>query len=82
MQSMQKKAIADGLEKAIAEKAARRRLAASGRRPLQNVACRFSQGTMFLSGDVPTYFHKQAAQEMIRSLSGVTKIVNHITVST
>jgi osmotically-inducible protein OsmY len=80
MRSMQAK-IADGRDAANPENAARVRLKRSGRHPLQGIACRYAKGTMFLRGSVPTYFHKQTAQEMVRNLKGVTKIVNEIHVT-
>jgi osmotically-inducible protein OsmY len=73
--------IADGLESANPENAARVRLKRSGRHPLQGIGCRYTKGTMFLRGKVPTYFHKQTAQEIVRNLKGVTKIVNEIDVT-
>jgi osmotically-inducible protein OsmY len=72
--------IADGLEAENVERAARWRLEASAYAALRTVRCKFQQGKLVLNGRVPTYFHKQLAQEAIRSLPGVTEIVNHVSV--
>jgi hypothetical protein len=76
---MQEK-VADGLEAANLERAAQWRLEASAYAALKAVRCRFRQGALVLNGRVPTYFHKQLAQEAIRTAPGVTEIVNHISV--
>jgi osmotically-inducible protein OsmY len=72
--------IAEGLEAANVEQAARRRLEASAYAAIRTVTCRVRRGTLVLDGRVTTYFHKQLAQEAIRALPGVTEIVNHISV--
>ena len=79
MNSMQEQ-IADGLEAANVERAAQWRLEASAYAALRTVRCKFRQGRLVLNGRVPTYFHKQIAQEAIRALPGVIEIVNHISV--
>jgi osmotically-inducible protein OsmY len=71
----------DGLEAAQVMRAAQRRLEASTYAALKRVRCRFRQGKLQLNGRVPTYFHKQLAQEALRTLPGVTKLVNNISVS-
>jgi osmotically-inducible protein OsmY len=73
-------AIADGLETANVERAAQWRLEASAYAALKSVKCRFRRGKLLLSGHVPTYHHKQLAQEAIRALPGVSAIVNEISV--
>jgi hypothetical protein len=72
--------IADALDAANTERDAQRRLEASGYEALKAIRCRFRRGTMFLTGEAPTYFHKQLAQEAIRSLPTVSAINNQITV--
>ena len=79
MNSLQEE-IADGLEAANVERAAQWRLEASAYAALKTVRCRFRQGALVLNGCVPTYFHKQVAQEAIRAVPGITEIVNHISV--
>ena len=63
------------------ESAARRQLARQGYRALTNVTCRFRRGTLVLFGEAPTYFQKQLAQEAMRDLEGVKRVMNLITVS-
>lgn len=51
----------------------------SGRRALCQITCQCSQlGILRLSGEVPTYFLKQMAQETVRRVDGVQGIVNHL----
>ena len=64
----------------IIEQAARSRLGESGYRALKAVTCRFREGDLVLFGRVPTYHHKQVAQESVRTLRGVVMIVNRIEV--
>ncbi|RIK74741.1 MAG: hypothetical protein DCC67_16195 [Planctomycetota bacterium] len=73
--------IADGLEAANVERAAQSRLEASAYGALKTIACRFERGVLRLSGSVPTYYHKQIALAAIRSLPGVSEVVNEITVA-
>ena len=80
MTSMQH-AIADSLDATNTEKAAQRRLESRGYEVLKTIACRFRSGTMFLKGEVPTYYHKQLAQEAVRTLAAVDAINNQITVT-
>jgi hypothetical protein len=74
-------AIADDLDARSAERAAQRRLEQCGYEALRHVECRFSRGTMTLTGTVPMYFHKQLAQEAVRDLRNVDVIANDITVT-
>ena len=78
---LMQEAIADSLDTANAERDAQRRLASSGYEVLKTIACRFRSGTMFLKGEVPTYYHKQLAQEAVRTLAAVRAINNQITVT-
>jgi osmotically-inducible protein OsmY len=73
-------AITEGLERANVERIAQWRLEASAYVALKGVKCQFRRGVLLLSGRVPTYYHKQLAQETIRSLPGVSAIVNEISV--
>jgi osmotically-inducible protein OsmY len=72
--------IAVGFEAANMERAAQWRLEASAYTALKAVKCRFHEGTLVLDGRVPTYFHKQLAQEAIRALPGIREIINQISV--
>jgi osmotically-inducible protein OsmY len=62
------------------ESAARQRLAKTGYRSLGWVRCQFDDGTLTLHGSVPSYYHKQVAQEAIRNVTGLETIVNEINV--
>lgn len=63
------------------ERAAHIQLSRSGYRSLLAITCHFRDGTMTLRGDVPSYFHKQVAQEVIRKVRSVESIANEIEVS-
>jgi hypothetical protein len=63
------------------ERAARKRLAKTGYRSLGSVRCNFRDGTIILHGSVPSYYHKQIAQEAMRDVDNVEAIVNQIKVS-
>lgn len=45
------------------------------------VSCNFSQGVLYLHGQLPTYYQKQLAQEAVRGLHGVVEVVNLIEVT-
>jgi hypothetical protein len=62
------------------EKFAHKELNNTGYRSLNSVRCRFQQGTLTLNGEVPSYYHKQLAQEAIRRIGNVKAIVNKIDV--
>lgn len=47
----------------------------------QRVKVRCLNGYVFLSGNLPSYYLKQLAQEALRSLSGVSRIENQIVVA-
>lgn len=60
---------------------ARERLLRSGCRALHRVHCSHQGGTLFLTGNVSTYYLKQLAQEAVRETPGASEIVNRIEVS-
>ena len=62
------------------ERAARLRLARTAYQTLRSVECSFRDGRIVLRGEVPSYYHKQLAQESMRNAPHVTQIVNHIEV--
>ena len=62
------------------EHAARLRLAKTGYQTLRSVDCSFRDGRIVLRGEVPSYYHKQLAQESVRNAPHVAQIVNHIEV--
>lgn len=59
---------------------ARRCLTESGYRALHNISCDYHEGILLLRGHVRKYYHKQLAQEFVRNVTGVDKIVNVIDV--
>jgi hypothetical protein len=62
------------------ERAAELRLAKTGYQTLRSVECSFRDGRIILRGEVPSYYHKQLAQETVRDAPHVTQIVNYIEV--
>lgn len=71
----------NGFDASSAERAAQQRLKSCGYEALKHIACHFRRGTMILRGTVPTYYHKQVAQETVRDLRDVDVVVNDISVS-
>lgn len=59
---------------------ARRRLMRSQFRVIRGLSCDYHEGILFLRGRVFTYYQKQLAQEAVRNVAGVDKIVNAIAV--
>jgi len=47
---------------------------------LRQVSVEYERGVLFLRGRLPNYFHKQLAQEAVRRVDGVTRVVNEIEV--
>jgi len=47
---------------------------------LRTVSVSYERGVLFLRGRLPSYFHKQLAQEAVRRIDGVARIVNEIEV--
>lgn len=62
------------------ERAARKLLTATGYRKLKRIDCLYRDGEMTLRGKVPSYYHKQLAQECIRNAPHVARIVNQLEV--
>jgi osmotically-inducible protein OsmY len=50
------------------------RLKRSNRSQLGMVVCHLEQGVLFLRGQLPSYYHKQLAQEAVREMVGVNEI--------
>lgn len=57
------------------------RLAACPYHVLRSVLCEFQHGVLILRGRLPTFFHKQMAQEAVGGLDGVRQVVNEIEVT-
>ena len=70
----------DRIHSQSVERAAQLRLAKTGYQTLRSVECSFRDGRIVLRGEVPSYYHKQLAQESVRHAPHVAKIVNHIEV--
>lgn len=62
------------------ERAAQSRFDSAIYRALRGIKCRFERGKLLLSGRVPSFYHKQLAQETVRNLPGVDEIVNDVMV--
>ncbi len=45
-------------------------------RALHGVSCEFRRGVLFLRGRLPSYYHKQLAQETVSRVQGVGQVVN------
>jgi osmotically-inducible protein OsmY len=56
--------------------AAKARLCQNPYSPVQRVTCECRAGILILRGRVPTYYHKQIAQEAVSGLEGVEQVVN------
>ncbi|MCC6127492.1 MAG: BON domain-containing protein [Pirellulales bacterium] len=62
-------------------KSVRSSLEQSAYHVLRTVSFSYEHGVLLLRGQLPTYFHKQLAQEAVRRINGVTRIVNQIEVT-
>ncbi len=47
----------------------------------QSVSCECVEGVLRLKGVVRTYFQKQVAQEAVKFLDGISKVVNELEVT-
>lgn len=59
----------------------RAKLAACPYHVLRSVLCDFRQGILTLRGELPTFYHKQMAQEVVGGMAGVRQVVNQIEVA-
>ena len=57
------------------------RLRASPYPAMRKVLCECRQQTLYLKGQLPSYYLKQMAQEAVSGLDGVTQLVNEIEVT-
>lgn len=53
---------------------ARQRLGESGYSPLTRLGCEWSQGVITLTGNVSSYYMKQKAIALVRSIDSVTEV--------
>jgi osmotically-inducible protein OsmY len=49
-------------------------------RPLREVLCECDWGVLFLRGRLPSFYHKQLAQQAVAHVNGVRQIINEIEV--
>jgi osmotically-inducible protein OsmY len=56
------------------------RLSASSHPALRNVFCKCDDGVLVLRGRLNSFFHTQLAQETVRKIKGVERVVNKIEV--
>jgi osmotically-inducible protein OsmY len=63
------------------EAEAQRRLRSSSSYALRSVACEFRDRVLSLRGLLPSYYHKQRAQELVQQIEGVERIENQIAVA-
>ncbi len=61
-------------------KAANEHLRNSPYRALRGVTCECDQGILLLRGHLPSFYHKQLAQEAVVRVRGVEEVVNEIEV--
>ena len=47
---------------------------------IRTLLCEYHEGVLVLRGRVPSYYHKQMAQEAVRKVSGVELILNAVVV--
>ena len=59
---------------------AKQRICRQPRLTFQRIWCEYDDGRLFLRGQVPTFYHKQLAQEAIAGMAGVDQVVNDIEV--
>jgi osmotically-inducible protein OsmY len=58
----------------------RQTLRRTGYAALQQIDCRVEKGVVELSGDVPSFYFKQIAQEVLLSLQHVARVENRLRV--
>ena len=60
---------------------ARSRWTDSGYVALKHISCRCDDGVLVIDGTVPSYYFKQMAQELARSVEGIHRIENRLIVA-
>lgn len=56
------------------------KLSASSHLLRNNVECEYHEGTLVISGRVPSFYLKQTAQSLIQGIEGVERVENDILV--
>ncbi len=49
-------------------------------RDIRAVVCEYDHGVLLLKGRLPSFYHKQLAQEAVVRVSGVSQVINEIEV--
>lgn len=49
-------------------------------RALRQIMCECDQGVLLLRGRLPSFYHKQLAQEAVARVGGVNQVINEIVV--
>lgn len=57
---------------------AERRLGGSAYLRGRSVFCRFDSGTLYLHGQLESFYQKQVAQTAVAQLAGVSRVINEI----
>jgi osmotically-inducible protein OsmY len=57
-------------------------LSASSHPALRKVFCKYDDGVLVLRGRLNSFFHTQLAQETVRKVAGVERVVNQIEIVT
>ena len=70
------------LDSSSIERNAEDRLRSRVNAAVNRMSCEFCDGVLYLRGRSSSYYQKQLAQEAVRSLDGVSQIVNQIRVNT
>ena len=70
-----------GSESHCVMKMAEDRLRTSPYRAIRNVSCECRRKTLYLKGQLPSYYLKQLAQEVVLRLNGAAQLVNEIEVA-
>jgi osmotically-inducible protein OsmY len=60
--------------------AAKQRIFHQAHLNMQRIWCEFTEGRLFLRGQVPSFYHKQLAQVAVAGMDGVDQVVNDIEV--
>ena len=60
--------------------AASERLRSSPYRALRAISCECDQSVLLLRGRLPSFYHKQLAQEAVAGVRGVSQVINEIEV--
>ncbi|MGA2066764.1 MAG: BON domain-containing protein [Thermoguttaceae bacterium] len=61
-------------------KTAKERISRVPHLTLQRIWCEYEAGTLFLRGQVPSFYYKQLAQEAVNGLEQVHAVANEIEV--